>query len=171
MRHISALFTLLMPGCGQIYNGQIIKGIFFLIIEHYDNAFGKINKAIYLDLNGLHHEALNVVNFQYLLFYPGFYAFCTWDAWFHAKPDADKVNTTIPFYCGWYPWVVRYNIFRKITYAYVNCGIFNDHTYGFRDDIIQETIIRDITFLSHDTTNQKPKNIHQKTDKQFYQTP
>jgi hypothetical protein len=97
MRNIAALFTLVMPGCGQIYNGQILKGFFFLIIEHYDNAFGKINKSIFLDLNGFHQQALNEANFQYILFYPAFYTFCVWDAWFHAKPNADKSKTTIPF--------------------------------------------------------------------------
>ncbi|WP_062678090.1 hypothetical protein [Parageobacillus toebii] len=47
MRNIAALFSILMPGFGQIYNGQFIKGVFFIIVEHFDNAFGHINEAIH----------------------------------------------------------------------------------------------------------------------------
>jgi len=97
MRSIAALFSMLMPGVGQMYNNQFVKGVVFLIIEHYDNVFGTINKAIHMDFNGAHAEALKVVDYQYLLFYPGFYAFCVWDAWFHAKAGANKTTTAITF--------------------------------------------------------------------------
>jgi hypothetical protein len=100
MRNIAALFSMLMPGFGQIYNGQFMKGVFLLILEHFDNAFGKINEAIHLDFNGLHQQAVETANFGYLLFYPGFYAYCVWDAWYHAKPNADKTKTAIPFIIG-----------------------------------------------------------------------
>jgi hypothetical protein len=100
MRNIASLFSILMPGFGQIYNGQFIKGAFLLIIEHYDNAFGKINAAIHLDFTGLHQQAIEVTNFQYMMFYPGFYAYTVWDAWYYAKPNADKAKTAIPFLIG-----------------------------------------------------------------------
>jgi hypothetical protein len=100
MRVIAMLFSLLMPGFGQIYNRQFVKGIIFVLVEHYDNIFGQINAAIQLDFNGLHQEALNIVDYRYLLFYPGFYAYCAWDAWFGAKEGADKVKTAIPFVIG-----------------------------------------------------------------------
>lgn len=100
MRNIAALFSMLMPGFGQIYNGQFMKGVFFVLIEHFDNALGQINKAIHLDFNGLHQQALEAANFEYILFYPGFYAYCVWDAWYYAKPDADKEKTPIPFIIG-----------------------------------------------------------------------
>jgi len=100
MRNIAALFSMLMPGFGQIYNGQFMKGVFFVLIEHFDNALGQINKAIHLDFNGLHQQALEAANFEYVLFYPGFYAYCIWDAWYYAKPDADKEKTPIPFIIG-----------------------------------------------------------------------
>jgi hypothetical protein len=100
MRNIAALFSMLVPGLGQIYNGQFIKGVFFIIVEHFMNIFGQINKAIYLDFNGLHQQAVEATNFEYLLFYPGFYTYCIWDAWYHAKPNADKTKTAIPFIIG-----------------------------------------------------------------------
>jgi TM2 domain-containing membrane protein YozV len=30
--HLSALFSFLVPGVGQIYNGAILRGVFWLII-------------------------------------------------------------------------------------------------------------------------------------------
>ncbi|HWO95243.1 MAG TPA: hypothetical protein VNM45_02655 [Bacillus sp. (in: firmicutes)] len=100
MRNIAALFSMLMPGFGQIYNGQFIKGVFLLIVEHFDNALGHINKAIHLDFNGLHQQAIDTANFEYMLFYPGFYAYAVWDAWYYAKANADKTKTAIPFVTG-----------------------------------------------------------------------
>ncbi|GIM44722.1 hypothetical protein DNHGIG_02710 [Collibacillus ludicampi] len=100
MRNIAALFSMLMPGFGQIYNGQFTKGVFFLIVEHFDNILGKISQAIHLDFNGLHQQAVEAANFEYLLFYPGFYAYCIWDAWYYVKPNADKSKTAIPFVIG-----------------------------------------------------------------------
>jgi hypothetical protein len=100
LRVIAALFSILMPGLGQVYNRQFARGIIFLLIEHYDNAFSHINAAIHFDFNGFHQEALNVTDFGYLLFYPGFYAYVVWDAWFFAKQGADKTKTAIPFVIG-----------------------------------------------------------------------
>lgn len=100
MRIISALFSILMPGFGQIYNKQLFKGIVFVIFEHFDNMFGKINAAIQLDFNGLHQQALDTVIYDAMLFYPGFYVYSVWDAWFYAKNGADKTKTAIPFVIG-----------------------------------------------------------------------
>ena len=100
MRVIAALFSMLMPGFGQIYNQQYIKGIFFVILEHYDNVSANINKAIQLDFNGFRQQALETVIYDGLLFYPGFYIYAVWDAWFYAKEGANKTKTAIPFIIG-----------------------------------------------------------------------
>ncbi|WP_394233862.1 hypothetical protein [Niallia oryzisoli] len=102
MRNISSLFSMLMPGFGQIYNGQFLKGIIFVVIEHWDNTVGNINKAIQLDFNGFHSQALEVVVYDGMLFYPGFYVYAVWDAWFFAKKGADKTKTAIPFITAGY---------------------------------------------------------------------
>ncbi|MGV3465618.1 MAG: hypothetical protein ACO1OT_10030 [Heyndrickxia sp.] len=97
MRNIAGFFSMLMPGFGQVYNRQFVKGVFFIVIELLENIFGRINKAIQLDFNGMHQEALNIVSYDYMLFYPGFYVYAVWDAWFYAKAGADKAITAIPF--------------------------------------------------------------------------
>ncbi|MED4038472.1 hypothetical protein [Niallia taxi] len=54
MRIIPALFSIIMPGFGQIYNRELVKGLIFVILEHFDNMLGRINQAIALDINGFH---------------------------------------------------------------------------------------------------------------------
>ncbi|WP_160725208.1 hypothetical protein [Bacillus sp. USDA818B3_A] len=100
MRNIAALFSILMPGFGQLYNRQFIKGVIFVAIEHFDNISGKINKAIQLDLNGFHQQALDTVVYDGMLFYPGFYVYAIWDAWYYAKKGANKTLSSIPFLIG-----------------------------------------------------------------------
>ncbi|GAA4707531.1 hypothetical protein [Brevibacillus fulvus] len=100
MRIIAALFSIVMPGFGQIYNGQFIKGLVFVIFEHFDNSAALINQAIHLDFNGQHADAIRTVNFQYLLFYSPFYAYNVWDAMFFARPGLDKARSAIPFVCA-----------------------------------------------------------------------
>lgn len=100
MRIIAATFSILMPGIGQMYNKDFIKGVIFILIEHCENFLANINKAIYLDFNGYHQQALEVVNYSYLLFYPGFYVYTVWDAWYHAKSGANKTTTAIPYLIG-----------------------------------------------------------------------
>lgn len=45
MRIIAALFSIIMPGFGQFYNRQMIKGVLFVVFEHFDNIVGNINSA------------------------------------------------------------------------------------------------------------------------------
>ncbi|MDQ6598423.1 hypothetical protein [Bacillus salipaludis] len=100
MRIIAALFSIIMPGFGQFYNRQMIKGVLFVVFEHFDNMVGKINSAIQLDFNGFHQKALETVVYDGLLFYPGFYVYVVWDAWFYAKEGANKITSAIPFIIG-----------------------------------------------------------------------
>ncbi|KHD84179.1 hypothetical protein [Heyndrickxia ginsengihumi] len=124
MRNIAALFSLLMPGFGQIYNQQFIKGISFVIIEHFDNMFGKINKSIQLDFNGFHHQALEMINYNAMLFYPGFYMYVVWDAWYYAKDGANKTITAIPFIFGGFLGELGAIFSTKLPFASLTVGLF-----------------------------------------------
>ena len=123
MRNIAALFSLLMPGFGQIYNGQFIRGVIFLAIEHFDNMSGKINKAIQLDFNGLHQQALEAVNYEGLLFYPGFYVYVVWDAWYFAKEGANKTTTAIPFLIGGFLGTIGTIFASKLPVPFLTVGL------------------------------------------------
>lgn len=133
MRNIVALFSLLMPGFGQIYNQQFIKGIIFLIIEHFVNMIGKINKTVYLDFNGLYQQALEAADYNGMLFYPGFYVYVVWDAWYYAKEGANKTTTAIPFVIAGFLGTGG-TIFFKNTVSYFNSRTSHDHTNDSRYD-------------------------------------
>lgn len=93
---IAAFFSILLPGTGQLYNRQFLKGVLFLLIEHVDNIMGNVNTAIYYDLNGLHQRSEEAINYNYAMFYPGFYVYAVWDAWYHAGTGNPK-RSGIPF--------------------------------------------------------------------------
>lgn len=97
MRTIAGLFSLFMPGFGQYYNRQFVKGTVFFVVEYFVNFFGKINNAILLDLIGYHKESINTVVYDHMMYYPVFYAYVVWDAWYYAKNGANKTTTAIPF--------------------------------------------------------------------------
>ncbi|MRG87594.1 hypothetical protein [Salinibacillus xinjiangensis] len=89
MRIRTALLSIVMPGLGQLFNRQYIKSITFLIIEHSINRLSHLNQALYLDMNGLHKEALSVVNYEFAMFYPGFYVLVVLDAVMNTKETKD----------------------------------------------------------------------------------
>jgi hypothetical protein len=76
-----------MPGFGQFYNRHFFKGVLFLAIEHIVNSLSGINKAIYLDFNGFHERALQTINYQFALFYPGVLATMAWESFASAKDN------------------------------------------------------------------------------------
>jgi len=97
LRFAPALFSIFLPGCGQIFNGHVLRGILFLLIECVINVAGRINAAIHADFMGRHQEALAIVNYDYMLFYPPFYVYVTWDAVYHARPGLRKGPSAVLF--------------------------------------------------------------------------
>lgn len=79
-----------MPGMGQIHNKQFLKGIVILLFEHGINRLSHINSALMLSFNGHHNEALQLINYEYALFYPGFYTLCVLDSVIYAEPKPNK---------------------------------------------------------------------------------
>lgn len=84
-RFLAAILSFVMPGLGQIHNRQFIKAIILLLIEHVLNRLAHINSALMLCLNGQHIESINLLNYEYALFYPGFYALCVYDSVLNAE--------------------------------------------------------------------------------------
>jgi hypothetical protein len=94
---IASLLAIVMPGAGQIYNGQILKGFMFLLLEHAVNSLAHLNQGVYMDFNGLHNEALQVINYQFALFYPGVYSIGIYDAFQSSKQHHPHYNAAIFF--------------------------------------------------------------------------
>lgn len=74
------LWSIALPGFGQILNGQIVKGILFITFEFIINVQSNFNEAIMYSFLGEINKAINVVNYEWLMFYPCMYMFAIWDS-------------------------------------------------------------------------------------------
>lgn len=76
-----ALWSIAIPGFGQLLNGKYIKGIIFISLEFIINAKANINTIIVLSFLGQTELAVQQANYQWLMFYPCVYLFSIWDAY------------------------------------------------------------------------------------------
>ncbi|MBB3108677.1 hypothetical protein FHS18_000705 [Paenibacillus phyllosphaerae] len=112
-----ALWSIALPGFGQLLNGKYIKGIVLIASEVLINVKAHLNEIIMLSFLGRIDEAVSTTNFQWLLFYPCFYMFGIWDAY----RDAGNVN--------------RFGFLPPVTAAYcATVGVFyaNCHLFGVK---------------------------------------
>jgi hypothetical protein len=99
---IEAVFwSIALPGFGQILNGQLIKGILFIFLEFLINVMSSFNKAIMLSFLGQISEAVQIIDYQWLMFYPCVYMFAMYDAYKHAG-DNNAPFSFLPFAFGAY---------------------------------------------------------------------
>lgn len=75
------LWSVALPGFGQLLNGKYAKGILLLFLEFLINVQSNFNEAIMLSFQGLTASAVEVTDYQWLMFYPCFYLFAAWDAY------------------------------------------------------------------------------------------
>ncbi|MFC7063419.1 hypothetical protein [Halobacillus seohaensis] len=75
------LWSVMMAGFGQFYNGQYIFGFVLLITEFSANIASNLNLAIHHSIHGDFLGAHNVVDYQWGLFYPSVYVFSIWQAY------------------------------------------------------------------------------------------
>lgn len=74
-------WSIAFPGFGQLLNGQWLKGFALMAMEFLINVKGHFNKAILLSFNGDIRSAIDVADYQWLMFYPCLYFFAMWDAY------------------------------------------------------------------------------------------
>jgi hypothetical protein len=75
------LWSIAIPGFGQLLNGKYVKGITFIILEFLINSKTNLNLVIILSFQGEITEAIANTNYQWIMFYPCLYFFAMWDAW------------------------------------------------------------------------------------------
>ncbi|TXC90520.1 hypothetical protein FS935_11400 [Metabacillus litoralis] len=95
------LWSIALPGFAQFLNGKIIKGTVFILLEFLININSNFNKAIMASFLGEIDQAFQVVNFQWLMFYPCVYMFAMWDAFKDANGDVAPFSY-LPFVCSAY---------------------------------------------------------------------
>jgi TM2 domain-containing membrane protein YozV len=75
------LWSLALPGFGQILNGKNMKGVLFIALEFLINVQANFNVVILLSFHGDIQGAVEQTNYQWLMFYPCLYLFAAWDAY------------------------------------------------------------------------------------------
>ncbi|AKO92457.1 hypothetical protein BEH_10365 [Priestia filamentosa] len=92
----SILWSIALPGFFQILNGQLFKGILFLVLEMAINVKANFNEIIRLSFMGQIDAAIDQTNFQWLMFYPCLYFFSMWDA-FKSSGGGKSHFSYLPF--------------------------------------------------------------------------
>jgi hypothetical protein len=90
------LWSIALPGFGQILNQQILKGSLFIVLEFLINVQSNFNLSIMYSFLGEIQNAIDVTNYQWLMFYPCLYMFAIWDAYKDAGGGIDSFSF-LPF--------------------------------------------------------------------------
>ncbi|WP_019392523.1 hypothetical protein [Priestia filamentosa] len=95
------LWSIALPGFGQILNGKLIKGILILFLEILINVQANFNEVIMLSFHGDIVSAIEHTNYPWLMFYPCLYFFAIWDAFKDAGGGKERYSF-LPFVFGAY---------------------------------------------------------------------
>ncbi|WP_456276075.1 hypothetical protein [Bacillus sp. AK128] len=93
-------WSIALPGFGQILNRDYVKAIILVFLEFLINLQGGINLAIVYSFQGNITQAIQTVDYRWIMFYPCLYVFAMWDAYISAKRKAKIANLpfeSIPF--------------------------------------------------------------------------
>lgn len=91
------LWSIGLPGFGQILNRKYIKGVFIILLVVIVNVQANVNYAIFASFNGNIQTAIDQTNYQWLMFYPCLYFFAMWDAYKDAKGESQSPFLFLPF--------------------------------------------------------------------------
>lgn len=75
------LWSIALPGFGQLLNQKYIKGLLLIGLEFIINVMGNFNKIIIYSFQFKIEEAIEATNYLWLMFYPCIYFFAIWDAY------------------------------------------------------------------------------------------
>jgi hypothetical protein len=92
------LWSIALPGIGQLLNKSYLKGILLIGLEFIVNVQSNLNVVIISSFQGDIQESIRQTNYQWLMFYPCVYMFGMWDAYKEAGSEL------IPF--SYLPFVI-----------------------------------------------------------------
>jgi hypothetical protein len=95
------LWSVALPGFGQLLNKNYVKGILLIFLEFLINTHSSFNQIIMLSFHGEIQEAIQLTNYSWLMFYPCVYMFAIWDAVRGAKGELSSY-AYIPYVCSAY---------------------------------------------------------------------
>lgn len=82
------LWSLTIPGFGQLYNRDYLVGLILIVLEFLINVKANLNLVIFFSCRGQYLESIKAADLQWLLFYPCVYCFSLW----HAYNRAIEIN-------------------------------------------------------------------------------
>lgn len=74
------MWSIALPGFGQLLNRKYFKGTVLLILEFLINLQANFNQVILLSFHGEISDAIKHADYQWLMFYPCLYFFSIWDS-------------------------------------------------------------------------------------------
>lgn len=90
------LWSIALPGFGQLLNRKYIKGITLIGLEFLVNVFGNVNQIIVLSFHGEIQKAINETDYLWFMFYPCLYFFAIWDAYKDAGGGKEGTFAYLP---------------------------------------------------------------------------
>jgi len=96
------LWSIALPGFAQILNKKLLKGIVFIFLEFLINVNSHFNTAIMASFLGEIDRAFQVLDYQWLMFYPCVYMFAMWDAVKDSVQGKMSSYSFLPFVCSAY---------------------------------------------------------------------
>ncbi|MGE7664932.1 hypothetical protein ACQKMN_04390 [Ureibacillus composti] len=115
------LWSIALPGFGQLLNGKYVKGITLILLEFLINVCGLINEVIMYSFHGNIGKAIETANYQWIMFYPCLYFFAMWDAYRDAG-GGKKSFASLPFVFAAYTMTVGVIFSSKITFFGILLG-------------------------------------------------
>lgn len=95
------LWSIALPGFAQLLNKKIVKGLVFIFLEFLINVNSHFNLGIRASFLGEIEQAIQIIDFQWLMFYPCVYMFAMWDAFKDAEGESSPYSF-LPFVFGAY---------------------------------------------------------------------
>jgi len=78
------LWSIALPGFGQLLNEKYVKGILFILLEFMINVHSNLNLNIKYSFLGEFEKAVEVTNDLWAMFYPCVFVFAVFDSYIDA---------------------------------------------------------------------------------------
>jgi hypothetical protein len=159
--YAAAVWSMVLPGFGQLYNKDYIIGFVLIGFEFLINLYSNLNLALVYSFTGDFTRAHSVIDYRWGMFYPSLYAFSIWQAFNAAKTHnaraLDMMMKRRTYYTGFFiglvvgmdlglfwhdfPYLKQFKVL-----SILNLPVFSGLIYGlllgFLGNYLEKTIYR-----------------------------
>lgn len=90
--YAAAVWSMVLPGFGQIYNKDYLVALILLGFEFLINLCSNLNLALVYSFTGDFIRAHSIIDYRWGMFYPSLYAFSIWQAFNTAKSHNERFH-------------------------------------------------------------------------------